>query len=201
MAPYKTWGDGSHLARALFAQDQLWVTAQSKVVEVAEMDLTHALNTLLMIERMTDLPIKDVQGTKLYEALYGRVFDAMRAQESPRPRVQAPTPVEATSLWPYDQTTPWHRRVGVSYETIVAILEAAITAGRTGRPGLESPRVVIDYENRKGEVTLGRLVTPLSLSERRGTFGFNEKYLVALDVAKEESRTFIVRNIKRCEDA
>ncbi len=196
MAPCKKWGDGSHLARALFDQDKVWVTAQSEVLKVAEMDLSHALNTLLMIERMDDLPIKDVQNTKLYEALYQRVSAAMRAQQSPRPRVQAPTPIEAAALWPYDQTPPpkpaWHRRVGVSYETIVSILEEAVKTGRS---------VVIDYEDRTGQVTTGRRVAPRALTDQRGTFGFNEKYLRAYDVSKDESRTFIVRNINRCEDA
>ncbi len=183
------WGNAGHLTKALFAQDKIWVNAKSEVVRISDMKTDHVLNTLLMLERMDDLPFssRELHGTKLYAALYDRLLGALA------PNVQAPTPVETTSLWPFDTTTTYGRRVGVGHETIVSILNAAIQG---------ASNVLIDYESAVGGVvTTNRRIAPLRIEERGGRMGFPEKYLHAIDIDKGEPRVFLVRNIKRCEDA
>lgn len=69
-----------YLVRAIFDQDQFWITAAGEWKIVAAMAPDHALNTLLFLERVDhDLPIpaESLQHTALYKALYQRVKESL----------------------------------------------------------------------------------------------------------------------------
>lgn len=76
----RSWAPG-YLGKWLFAQNRLWITAAGEAVTIRTMDRTHALNTLLMLERVEgDLRSEgalrmgqELQDTPLYAALYKRV--------------------------------------------------------------------------------------------------------------------------------
>lgn len=221
------WGDASHLTKALFGQDKVWVTAQSDVRQIAEMSPQHCLNTLLMIERMDDLPIDDLHATPLYAALYDRVLSFLPPRERFEHRIGTQTGRISCAkpdinpdgeLWPH--TTIEHpadtwrkvreavssssaspstlaRRIGVEREAIQSILEAAIAANTP----TGNTRVLIDYTDADGNDTSLREIIPREIENRRVRFGFNEKYVKAFDVDKGAPRVFKLERITRCEDA
>lgn len=68
----------SYLVRWLFDQGNVWIKADGTPVSLVAMDYDHALNTLLMIERVSrdideHLRGQRVQDTVLYAALRERV--------------------------------------------------------------------------------------------------------------------------------
>lgn len=184
-SPFVTmkWGHADHLTRALFDQGEIWVTAKSEVMRIADMHPTHVLNTLLMIERLRDLPVEPLHGTKLYEALYDRLLGYL------------PKRAEAEPVWPYA------RRVATEHSGIMSILESAVAANLRDPSPLTRVRVLIDYTDVVGAVTKAREVVPSRVERRRVGSGFQEPYLHAWDVEKAETRMFKVDRISRCEDA
>jgi hypothetical protein len=82
--PMRGW-NARYLVEWLFDQDELWITAKRKSVRIADMDVSHALNTILFLERNeADLneggvPLGTLQYTALYRALKGRVWKAIHA--------------------------------------------------------------------------------------------------------------------------
>ncbi len=90
----RKWGQGLHLTRALFNQGRVWVTASGEVKKIEEMEPTHLLNTLLMIERMRDLPIGNVHDSVLCKAMHARLVWLLPAPEPsyvPPPRDTEPS--------------------------------------------------------------------------------------------------------------
>ncbi len=184
-SPFVTmkWGSAGHLTRALFDQGEIWVTAKSEVLRIADMHPTHILNTLLMVERLDDLPVENLHGTKLYEALYDRVLGYL------------PKRAEAGPVWPYA------RRVATEYSGIMSILEAAVAANLREPSPLTRARVLIDYTDVVGNVSKEREIIPSRVEWRRIGAGFKEPYLHAWDVEKSATRLFKIEGIARCQDA
>lgn len=71
----------NYLGKWLFQQSKLWITAAGEAKQIRTMDREHALNTLLMLERVQS-DLRDeralpygvkLQDTPLYKALHKRV--------------------------------------------------------------------------------------------------------------------------------
>lgn len=186
------WGNGQHLTRALFNQGKVWVTAKSEILQVAEMTPQHCFNTLLMLERMDDLPVENLQSTPLYAALYDRVLSVMPPNTIKASSITAGRIYGGSmDLWPHTPRSVPVRLVGVEPDSILLIIEAALHA---------KGRVAITYVDSKGVRTY-RTVEPYKIDQRPAGFGFQEKYLIARDIDKDELRTFKLTNIERCENA
>lgn len=68
----------SYLVRSYFDQSTTWVTADGRRLWIPHMEFDHALNALLMLERVADdveehLRDERVQDTPLYAGLKARV--------------------------------------------------------------------------------------------------------------------------------
>lgn len=193
------WGHAEHLTRALFDQGDIWVTATSQVRKIKDMSAPHVLNTLLMIERMDDLPIDNLHNTKLYQALYDRLLSFLPKEAGATTgRFDASKP--NVSVWAHNTGTLF-KRVGVDREAIESILEAAIAAREhmTEMSGERAPEVIIDYTDAHGVTTRGRRVIPKQIL--RGAFSREARTLHAYDLEKREPRHFLIDRIQRCEDA
>lgn len=63
---------------------------------------------------------------------------------------------------------------------------------------LQEQAVILHYVDARGASTR-RVIKPYKIEERRPGSGFAENYLIALDVEKDEPRTFRMSNIDRIE--
>lgn len=92
------WAPG-YLARWLFSQGEVWITADGRPVEIDAMEWEHALNTLLMIERVAgsiepEIGGGYVQDTPLYAALRRRV------------EADEPTALDNPAILPFERRVP-----------------------------------------------------------------------------------------------
>ncbi|MES2866810.1 MAG: hypothetical protein V4703_08615 [Actinomycetota bacterium] len=78
----RTWSP-NHLVASHFGQGERWVTADGRTLFISEMDSSHALDSLLFLERVTphlfDSGIDNLQGTVLYQALKARASGSTHA--------------------------------------------------------------------------------------------------------------------------
>lgn len=177
----REFGD-SYLLKWLFNQDEIWITAAGEEKCVEEMDLDHALNTLLMMERVVEdfpFPRDELQDKPLYKALYARVKDALTGLDVGTPEENAPLP----SMW---ATTP---------RAIRDVLEAALPVeSALSKTASARVRVALDYVDHDGTQSTP-VVSPFKISdERMGRVV--HPYLVAKNVDKNEMRTYRLDRIK-----
>lgn len=169
------WGAAAHLTRALFAQDKIWVTDSAEVLTISDMEHSHVLNTLLMIERIDDFPAGlDIHESPLYTALYGRLFDVLGPDEP-------------------DFVMP-ERRIADTRRDILALLEEVKNASDPG-----AFRFKVHYVKDDGTES-HRTVVPLEVYERGVGIGFPEQYLRAIDIDICGARTFRADRIQRLEE-
>lgn len=213
---YTKWGNAGHLTTALFNQDRIWVTAKSEVKKIEDMTPRHVFNTLLMLERMEDLPYRneDLHATPLYGALRDRVLEFL--PEDPEPAgIDLGKPIEVTGTvevdkWDIDlkplitsegpvtltfpKAGPPKHVVARSQDDILALLRRwlAYEEGDLDRP------MRINYRDAVGKRTQ-RNIWPRQILEGRGAMGFTEAQRVkAWDDLRGQIRTF---RLDRIEEA
>lgn len=173
---------GDYLLKWLFNQDEVWITAAGEEKRVEEMDLDHALNTLLMMERVVEdfpFPRDELQDKPLYKALYGRVKDALTGLDVGPPEEDAPLPF----MW---ATTP---------RAIRDVLEAALPVeSALSKTASARIRVALDYVDGDGAHSTP-VVSPFKISDEH-VGRVVHPYLVAKNVDKNEMRTYRLDRIK-----
>jgi hypothetical protein len=91
----------NYLAKWLFAQKRVWIAADGREIEIASMDAEHALNTLLMIERVNDDICKATGLTRerlLQTKLYGALRDRVAETHAPKAEPIVPDPEQPGSF-------------------------------------------------------------------------------------------------------
>lgn len=188
------WGDGEHLTHWLFSQGDIWITADARPLEIDWMESTHVLNALLMIERMSDIPVEDVHGSLLYQTMLKRLTYLLKlgevAELEQRLR-EAATPEDDPKF-----TMP-NRRIETTFSGVKDVLLDVQERQRDA--GYEFPRFKLHYRKENGEES-HRTIQTLEVFERHVALGFPELYLKGVDIDLMEIRQFRADRILRIEE-
>lgn len=225
----RSWAP-AYLVKWFFDQSEFWVTAKGDKVLISKMGDGHAVNTLLMLERVADdiepllttmgesgLPKTQIhiQDTALYEALYRKVMAAVG---------EAFPPLAEPEIEPWDTEVdvevPLSDLIGSLFGGPIAQSGGVTSVSTDGEASPEYPwlseydslmgllkhaiandyEIIMDYTDRVGRETKDRRVKPQSVSHLRS---IQNPFPESRLIASDDdvTKTFYVSRIDRARRA